>query len=153
MQHHQNTQHNQPNERPQDPRFKTAHKEAWIGVALAVFNFVWWYGFAYGLGSKPVDEYTYILGLPAWFFWSCVVGFVLMSVITVVLAKFVLTDMPLDDDPAFRPYPAPPASPSPGSPSNPPANPSPGSPSNPPTNPSPGSTHDTNPSSQKGPNS
>ncbi|WP_052461890.1 YhdT family protein [Sporosarcina koreensis] len=87
----------------QDPRFKTAHKEAWIGAALAVFNFVWWYGFAYGLGSRPVDEYTYILGLPAWFFWSCVAGFVLMSIITVVLAKFVLTDMPLDDDPRYQP--------------------------------------------------
>ncbi|MDW0108682.1 YhdT family protein [Sporosarcina aquimarina] len=89
----------------QDPRFKTAHKEAWIGVVLAIFNFVWWFGFAYGLGGRPVEEYTYILGLPDWFFWSCVVGFILMSIITVVLAKFVLTDMPLDDDPAYHPEP------------------------------------------------
>ncbi|MBD7909130.1 YhdT family protein [Sporosarcina gallistercoris] len=93
----------QPKEHKQDPRFKTAHKEAWIGVALAVFNFVWWFGFAYGLGGRPVEEYTYILGLPDWFFWSCVVGFILMSIITVVLAKFVLTDMPLDDDPTYHP--------------------------------------------------
>lgn len=128
MQQQPNAHDKQPNERPQDPRFKTAHKEAWIGVALAVFNFVWWYGFAYGLGGRPVDEYTYILGLPAWFFWSCVVGFVIMSIITVVLAKFVLTDMPLDDDPAFHPDPS--AGSSPGNPAD-----------------------TTNPSSQKGPNS
>lgn len=95
----------QPNQHKQDPRFKTAHKEAWIGVALAIFNFIWWFGFAYGLGGRPVEEYTYILGLPDWFFWSCVVGFILMSIITVVLAKFVLTDMPLDDDPAYHPDP------------------------------------------------
>ena len=76
---------------------------AWIGVALAIFNFIWWFGFAYGLGSRPVEDYTYTFGIPDWFFWSCIVGFVLMSIITILLAKFVLTDMPLDDDPAYHP--------------------------------------------------
>ena len=63
-----------------DPRFKIAHKEAWIGVALAIIHFLWWYGFAYGIGSNKVEQYTYILGLPAWFFYSCVLGFIIIVV-------------------------------------------------------------------------
>lgn len=82
-----------------DPRFKIAHKEALIGVALAIFNFIWWYGFAYGLGSRPPEEYTYILGLPDWFFYSCVIGFILMCVLVIIITKFVLKEVPLDADP------------------------------------------------------
>lgn len=79
-----------------DPRFKIAHREALIGIGLAIFNFIWWYGFAYGLGSRPPEEYTYILGLPDWFFYSCVIGFILMSVLIIVITKFVLKEVPLD---------------------------------------------------------
>lgn len=88
-----------PEQYKPDPRFKIAHKEALIGVALAIFNFIWWYGFAYGLGSRPPEEYTYILGLPDWFFYSCVVGFILMSVIVIIITKYVLKEVPLDADP------------------------------------------------------
>ena len=79
------------NKKQTDWRFKIAHREAWIGVGLAVFNFIWWFGFAYGLGSKPVEDYTYTFGLPDWFFYSCVVGFVLISVIVVIVVKYFLT--------------------------------------------------------------
>ncbi|MCG7343959.1 YhdT family protein [Sporosarcina sp. ACRSL] len=79
-----------------DPRFKIAHSEALIGVVLAIFNFIWWFGFAYGLGSRPPEQYTYIFGLPDWFFYSCVIGFILMSALIIVIAKFVLKEVPLD---------------------------------------------------------
>lgn len=82
----------------QDWRFKVAHREAWIGVGLALFNFIWWYGFAYGLGSKPVEEYTYVFGLPAWFFYSCVLGFVVITVLTIVIVKFWFVDVPFDEE-------------------------------------------------------
>lgn len=40
-------------ERPdQDWRFKIANREALIGCALAVFNFIWWYGFALWIGLQ-----------------------------------------------------------------------------------------------------
>lgn len=81
-----------------DWRYKIAHKEALIGVGLALFNFIWWFGFAYGLGSRPVEEYTYTFGLPDWFFYSCVVGFVLISVIVVIVVKFFLTEVPFDEE-------------------------------------------------------
>ncbi|WP_342528112.1 YhdT family protein [Chryseomicrobium sp. FSL W7-1435] len=81
-----------------DARFKIAHREAKIGVGLAIIHFVWWFGFAYGLGSQPVEEYTYILGFPAWFFYSCIVSFVLISITISFLAKFVLKEVPFDDE-------------------------------------------------------
>ncbi|MGB3260780.1 YhdT family protein [Paenisporosarcina sp.] len=82
----------------QDPRFKIAHREALIGVALAVVHFIWWFGFAYGLGSRPVEEYTYIFGLPDWFFYSCVVGFILICITVILLAKFVLKEVSFEEE-------------------------------------------------------
>ncbi|AIY06337.1 hypothetical protein Plano_2372 [Planococcus sp. PAMC 21323] len=85
-----------------DWRFKIAHREAWIGVGLAIFNFVWWFGFAYGLGSRPVEEYSYVFGLPDWFFYSCVVGFLLISVLVVVIVKFFFVEVPFDEEEDVR---------------------------------------------------
>lgn len=81
-----------------DPRFKIAHREALIGVVLAIVHFIWWFGFAYGLGSKPVEEYSYILGFPDWFFYSCIVGFILVAITVIVLVKFVLKDVSLEKE-------------------------------------------------------
>lgn len=81
-----------------DPRFKIAHREALIGVALVLFNFIWWFGFAYGLGSKDVSEYKYILGLPDWFFYSCVVGLIVMIVLVIVVVKLFFKEVPFEDD-------------------------------------------------------
>ncbi|WP_188456429.1 YhdT family protein [Virgibacillus oceani] len=81
-----------------DRRFSIANREAIIGCLLAAFNILWWYGFAYGMGSKSPEEYTYIFGFPAWFFYSCIVGFIVMAVLVAVVVKFVLKEMPFTDD-------------------------------------------------------
>jgi uncharacterized membrane protein YhdT len=80
-----------------DYRFNIAHKEALIGLAIAIFNFIWWYGFAYGLGSQPIEEYTYIFGLPAWFFYSCIVGFLVIIILLIIVVYTVFQDIPLDE--------------------------------------------------------
>lgn len=81
-----------------DPRYKVSNKEALFGIGLALFNFLWWFGFAYGLGSKPVEEYTYILGLPSWFFYSCVLGFIVVVILVIILVKGVFKEVPFDDE-------------------------------------------------------
>lgn len=81
-----------------DQRFKVANREALIGIGLAIFNFVWWFGFAYGLGDRSPEDYTYIMGLPSWFFYSCVVGFILMVILVIVVVRFFFTEVPLDDE-------------------------------------------------------
>ncbi|MCH6267831.1 YhdT family protein [Neobacillus citreus] len=81
-----------------DKRFKIAHREALIGVVLVVINFVWWYGFAYGLGSKKVEDYSYIFGLPAWFFYSCIAGFIVMIILVSLTVKFLFKDVPFEEE-------------------------------------------------------
>lgn len=81
-----------------DRRYKVAKKEALIGIGLAVFNFLWWFGFAYGLGSKPVNEYTYIAGLPSWFFYSCVIGFLVVVFLVIIFVKMVFKEVPFEED-------------------------------------------------------
>lgn len=81
-----------------DPRFKIAHREALIGVILVLINFVWWYGFAYGMGSQNVEKYTYIFGLPAWFFYSCVAGFILMVILVTLAVKVLFKEVSYDEE-------------------------------------------------------
>lgn len=81
-----------------DRRFKIAHREAWIGVGLAIIHFLWWFGFAYGFGSGKVEEYTYILGLPAWFFYSCVIGFIVIVFLVFIAVKFFFKEVPFENE-------------------------------------------------------
>ncbi|KKB39039.1 YhdT family protein [Bacillus thermotolerans] len=82
----------------EDPRFRVAKREAWIGVVLVLFNFIWWYSFAYGLGDGPVEEYNFIFGLPAWFFYSCVVGLIVMVVLVYITVKFFFKEVPFEEE-------------------------------------------------------
>lgn len=81
-----------------DKRFKIAHREALIGVVLVLINFIWWYGFAYGLGSVEVENYTYIFGLPAWFFYSCVLGSIVMIILVIFTVKVLFKEVPFGDE-------------------------------------------------------
>lgn len=80
----------------EDPRFKQCNKEALMGLGLGILNLIWWFGWGYGLGSKPISQYTYILGLPKWFFMSCIVGGILFSVLTVIMINKFFKNMSLD---------------------------------------------------------
>ncbi|MBY6037261.1 YhdT family protein [Fictibacillus nanhaiensis] len=81
-----------------DWRFRVSNKEAIMGTVLALLNFVWWYAFAYGLGSQPVKEYTYILGFPAWFFYSCIAGFIVFTILVWIMVKFFFKEVPFETE-------------------------------------------------------
>lgn len=83
----------------EDPRYRIAAKEAWMAIFLFLLNFGWWFAFAYGLGAQPPQEYSYILGFPAWFFWSVIVGTIVFCVLAYIMVRFFYTDMPLGADP------------------------------------------------------
>ena len=80
----------------EDPRYKQCNREAMYGIILGLANMVWWYVFGYGLGSKPVEEYTYILGFPTWFFMSSIVSAVLFTVLTFIMVNKLFKDMTLE---------------------------------------------------------
>ena len=79
----------------EDPRYKQCNKEALYGALLGIVNLIWWYVFGYGLGDKPVEEYTYILGFPSWFFLSCILGSIVIIAITFFMVDKVFKHMPL----------------------------------------------------------
>lgn len=79
-----------------DPRYAQANKEALLAIALFFLNIIWWFAFAYGLGSGPPKEYNWVMGFPAWFFWSVIGGYVVFSFLTWVMVRFFYKDMPLD---------------------------------------------------------
>lgn len=56
----------------QDWRYAQANREALLTLGAYGLYFVWWYACAYGLGDGDPEGYTYIFGLPAWFFLSCI---------------------------------------------------------------------------------
>ena len=76
--------------------FRQADREALITLGLYGFFFVWWTVFAFGLGSGDPEEYTYVWGLPAWFFYSCVLGYPVMTLILWVVVRRFFADIPLD---------------------------------------------------------
>jgi uncharacterized membrane protein YhdT len=63
-----------------------------------LINFLWWFSFAFGLGGGPVSEYEWVMGMPAWFFYSCIAGFLLMVILVVFVVKYMLTDIPFGED-------------------------------------------------------
>ncbi|MFS0880165.1 YhdT family protein [Metabacillus niabensis] len=81
-----------------DKRFKIAHREAIIGIALVLFNFIWWFGFAYGMGGVDPTEYRYIFGMPEWFFYSCVLGFIVVVILVFIVVNYIFKEVPFEDD-------------------------------------------------------
>ncbi|MEO4052684.1 YhdT family protein [Solibacillus sp. CAU 1738] len=81
-----------------DKRFAIAHKEALIGVGLVIINFAIWYGFAYGLGSGDPTEYKYVLGFPAWFFYSCIAGTIFMFILIWLTMKLFFKDVSFEEE-------------------------------------------------------
>ncbi|WP_341302788.1 YhdT family protein [Lysinibacillus sp. FSL H8-0500] len=81
-----------------DQRFRIAHKEALIGIGLVLINFAIWFGFAYGLGAGDPANYSYVLGFPAWFFYSCIVGTGFMILLIWVVMKLFFKEVPFEEE-------------------------------------------------------
>lgn len=88
--------------RKNDSRFLQANREALFALAAYALYFLWWYLTAYGLGSDSTDNYSYTLGMPDWFFYSCVLGYPVACLLVWGLVRFFFKDMPLDDDDASQ---------------------------------------------------
>ncbi len=76
---------------------RQADREALITLGLYGFFFLWWLVFAFGPGSGAPEDYTYVLGLPAWFFWSCVVGYPLICLLLWIVVRRCFRDVPFED--------------------------------------------------------
>jgi uncharacterized membrane protein YhdT len=78
-------------------RYSQSNKEALISFMLYGVFFAWWYVAAYGLGSGDPSSYTYVWGMPSWFFYSCIVGYVAISLLVWAVVKIFFKEIPLDE--------------------------------------------------------
>lgn len=83
--------------RAEDRRFAQANREALIALGAYGLYFLWWYAAAYGLGDGDPRSYSRIMGMPSWFFYSCIVGYPLITLFLWGLMRLFFQDMPLDD--------------------------------------------------------
>ena len=70
---------------------KQLNKEALLTLGLFCLFFLWWFATAYGLSEATLT----IFGLPAWFFFSCIVGWLLCIAGVVLLVKKGFRDVDL----------------------------------------------------------
>jgi uncharacterized membrane protein YhdT len=83
----------------EDPRYEQANREArwaigyWLAFTVVVTGLAWWLGY-----EKPASELSFILGFPAWFFWSVLVTSVVFSVIPAMIIRRHFRDVPLTPD-------------------------------------------------------
>lgn len=78
-----------------ESRFSQADREARITLWVYAAFFVWWSVGAFGLGSWAE---TPLLGLPAWFMVSCVLGYPLVCVALWLVLRHSFKTMPLSAD-------------------------------------------------------
>ncbi|WP_208985141.1 YhdT family protein [Maledivibacter halophilus] len=77
---------------------KILRREALITIGLYIFFFMWWYVFAYGLGSKEPSQYSYVFGFPGWFFYSCILGYVVICLLLWFVVKKFFVEVDFDED-------------------------------------------------------
>lgn len=77
-------------------KYNQIKKEVKASLGLYLAFFLWWYFTGYGIAEQGSPEtYTYIFGLPMWFFLSCVVGYILFCIASVIVVKMVFKDFDL----------------------------------------------------------
>ncbi len=82
-----------------DSEYRQTNKEAAITLGLYAFFFIWWTAFAFILGSGSPDDYSYVFGMPAWFFWSCVAGYPVITVLLWFVVKKYFKNISIDINP------------------------------------------------------
>lgn len=80
-------------------RSKQINHEIIATLILYIFYFCWWYYFAYvHFDSENVENFKYILGLPEWFFYSCVLGLVIINILVFLTINFFFKEVDLEED-------------------------------------------------------
>ncbi|MDN5852359.1 MAG: YhdT family protein [Actinomycetia bacterium] len=83
----------------EDPRYAIANREAlwgvgyWLVFTVVISAIAWLLG-----GNVDADELDFILGFPAWFFWSCLVATTVLSLLPIWIVRHYFTEMSLTAD-------------------------------------------------------
>lgn len=81
----------------EDKRFKQCNKEFMYTVMFFAFNILLVFGLTFSLGyNVDANEIKLVLGFPQWYFYGVIVSFVLLSISTFFMVKFLFKDMSLE---------------------------------------------------------
>ncbi len=83
-------------------KYQQCNKEAIITLIVFTAYAIWWYFTGYGLNDKGVDAYPWVMGLPMWFFLSCIVGWIGITITIFLVVKFVFKEIDMGEE-ADRP--------------------------------------------------
>lgn len=81
----------------EDPRYAVTNREAlfafvyWIAFTLVISGIAWFLG-----GGKSAGELSFLFGFPQWFFWSCLVAALVLSLVPPIIVHLFYTEVPLD---------------------------------------------------------
>lgn len=70
----------------EDKRFVQARKEVVRIIYLIIFEFIWVFSFAYFGTKTDPNNYSFILGMPAWFFGALAGAGFIFPIIAMILS-------------------------------------------------------------------
>lgn len=83
----------------EDVRYRQCGKEMWLSLGFFLVNVLVTGGLAVALGyGKPAEEVRLVAGLPVWFWYSGVVGSVVLMIVAFLMVKLFFEEMPLGPD-------------------------------------------------------
>ncbi|MBM7587302.1 putative membrane protein YhdT [Bacillus pakistanensis] len=83
----------------EDSRYAQCSKEMKLVIGYAIVNLIVVIGLAMGVGlNKPASEVNIIMGFPDWFFWSGIVGSLIMIILAFAMVKIFFKDMSLESE-------------------------------------------------------
>lgn len=83
----------------EDSRYVQCTKEMFMVLGFFVINLIVVIGLAMGVGlNKTSEEVNLIWGFPDWFFWSGIIGSIIMIVLTFLMVKIFFKDMSLESE-------------------------------------------------------
>lgn len=79
-----------------DETKKKMDKEPFVVAVLYLIFFGFWYLTAYSFGTDA-SKYKFIFGMPEWFFYSCIAGYVGICILLYIATKLFFKDTTLED--------------------------------------------------------
>ncbi|SFD88367.1 Uncharacterized membrane protein YhdT [Lentibacillus persicus] len=80
-----------------DARFKQCNKEFMYTFTFFVFNILLVFGLTFPLGyNVDASEIKLVLGFPQWYFYGVIVSFILLSISTFLMVRFLFKEMSLE---------------------------------------------------------
>ena len=88
----------EPAKMTEKEKYKQCDKEAIITLIVFTLYAIWWYVAGFGVWSLGVDALPWVMGLPMWFFLSCIVGWIGFTIIIYIVIKVFFKEIDFGEE-------------------------------------------------------